>query len=69
MADSGFPGGSHSKATTCDAGDLGSIPELGRPPGGGDGNTLQYSSLENPHEQKGLVGYSPYGCKESEMTE
>ena len=45
----GFPGGSDSKESTCNAGDLGSIPGLGRSPGGGHGNPLQYSCLENPH--------------------
>ena len=50
-------------------GDLGSIPGLGRFPGGGHGNPLQYSCLENPHEQRSLVGYSPWGCKESDTTE
>ena len=48
--------------------DLGSIPGLGRSPGGGHGNPLQYSCLENPHGQS-LVGYSPWGHKESDMTE
>ena len=43
----GFPGGSDSKETTCNAGDLGSIPGWGRFPGGGHGNPLQYSCLEN----------------------
>ena len=43
-----FPGGSDSKASACNAGDQGSIPELGRPPGEGNGNPLQYSCLENP---------------------
>ena len=43
----GFPSGSGSKESACNAGDLGSIPELGRPPGGGNGNPLQYSCLEN----------------------
>ena len=45
---SGFPGGSEVKASACNAGDLGSIPELGRSPGEGNGNPLQYSCLENP---------------------
>ena len=49
-------------------GNLGLIPELGRPPGEGHGNPLQYSYLENPHGQS-LVGYSPWGHKESDMTE
>ena len=44
----GFPGGSELKASTCNAGDLGSIPGSGRPPGEGNGNPLQYSCLENP---------------------
>ena len=43
-----FPGGSDGKAPAYDAGDLGSIPELGRPPGEGNSNPLQYSCLENP---------------------
>ena len=45
------------------------IPGLGRFPGGGHGNPLQYSCLENPHGQRSLAGYSPWGCKESDMTE
>ena len=44
----GFPGGSEVKASTYNAGDLGLIPELGRYPGEGNGNPLQYSCLENP---------------------
>ena len=44
-------------------GDLGSVPGLGRFPGGGHGNPLQYSCLENPHEQGGLVGHSPWGLR------
>ena len=44
----GFPGGSEGKASACNAGDLGSIPGLGRYPGEGNGNPLQYSCLENP---------------------
>ena len=39
----GFPGGSDSKESACNVGDLGSIPGLGRFPGGGHGNPLQYS--------------------------
>ena len=53
----GFPGGSDGKESACNAGDLGSIPGLGRSPGGGHGNPLQYSCLENPHEQRSPVGY------------
>ena len=44
----GFPGGSDGKASACNAGDLGSIPGLGRSPGEGNGNPLQHSCLENP---------------------
>ena len=43
----GFPGGSDSKASACNAGDPGSIPGFGRSPGEGNGNPLQYSCLEN----------------------
>ena len=48
---------------------MGSIPRSGRSPGGGYGNPLQYSCLENPHGQRSLVGYSPPGLKESDMAE
>ena len=65
----GFPGGSDGKESTFNTGDLGLIPELGRSPGGGHGNPLQYSCLENSHGQRSLVGYSPWGHKESDMTE
>jgi len=44
----GFPGGSEGKASAYNVGDLGSIPGSGRSPGGGNGNPLQYSYLENP---------------------
>ena len=43
--------GSDSKESTCNAGDLGSIPELGRFPGEGNGNPLEYSGLENPMDR------------------
>ena len=43
----GFPGGSAGKVSACNAGDLGSVPGSGRSPGGGNGNPLQYSCLEN----------------------
>ena len=45
------------------AGGAGSIPGSGRSPGEGNGNPLQYSCLENPHGQRSLVGYSPWGHK------
>ena len=53
-----FPDG---KESACNAGDLGSIPGLGRSPGEWHANPVQYSCLENPHEQRSLVGYSPWG--------
>ena len=46
----GFPGGLEGKTSACNAGDPGSIPELGRPPGEGNANPLQYSCLENPKD-------------------
>jgi len=64
-----LPGGSDGKETACSAEDLGLIPVLGRSPGGGHGNPLQYSCLENPHGQRSLVGNSTWGYKESDMTE
>ena len=64
----GFPGGLDGKESAYNAGDLCSIPGLGRPPGGQHGNPRQYSCLENPHGQRGLADYSPWGCKESDMT-
>ena len=62
MADPGFPGSLAGKEYTCNVGGLGSI----LPPGEGHGNPLQDSCLENPHGQRSLVGYSPWGCKGSE---
>ena len=65
----GFPVGLDGKESACNAGDLGLIPGLGRSPGGSHGNPLQCSCLENPHGQRGLVDYSPWGRKESNTTE
>ena len=48
--DLGFPGSSAGKESICNAGDLGSIPGLGRSPGDGKGCTLQYSGLENSRD-------------------
>ena len=64
-----FSGGSDGKESACNARDQGSFPGLGRCPEGGHGNLLQYSYLENHHGQKNLAGYSPWGHKESDMTE
>ena len=47
----------------------GLILGLGRSPGGGHGNPLQYYCLENPHGQRSLAGYSPWGLKESDTAE
>ena len=64
-----WTGGSNIKESACNAGDLGSIPESGRSPGEGNGNPLQYSSMENYMDRKSLASYSPWGCIESDMTE
>ena len=49
----GFPGGSHSDISACNAGDPGSIPRLGRSPG--EGNPLQYSCLENSIDREACL--------------
>ena len=65
----GFPGGSDVKESACNAGNLDPIPGLGRSAEGGHGDPLQYSCLKNPHKQRSLMGYSPWGPKELDMTE
>ena len=57
-----FEGGSDGEESACNAGDLGSVPGLGRFPGEGNGDPLQYSCLENPTDR-------PWGRKESDATE
>ena len=58
------------KASAYNAGDAGSIPGLGRSPGEGIGNPLQYSCLEIPVDGWRIqLGYSPWGSKESDMAE
>ena len=52
---------------TCNAGDLGSIPGLGRSPGGGHGNPLQYSCLKNPHGERSLAGYKSMGSESHDL--
>ena len=52
VGDMGFPCSSVGKESASNAGDLGSIPGLGRSPGGGNGNPLQYSCLENPMDRR-----------------
>ena len=58
-----FPGGSDGKEFACNAGDLGLIPGMGRSPGEGNANPLQYSCLENLQAQRSLAGYSLRGRK------
>ena len=65
----GFPAGSDSKKSAFNVGDLGSIPGMGRSPGGEYDNPRQYSCLENPHGQRSLAGYSSSGWEELDMTE
>ena len=66
---SGFPGGTSGKKSASNSGDASLIPRWGRAPGGGHGNPLSYSCLENPMDKRGLAGYSPWGCKEVDMIE
>ena len=49
---SGFPGGSDGKESACSVRELGSLPGLGRFPGGGHGNPHQYSCLKNPMDRE-----------------
>ena len=55
----GFSGGSDSKESVCNAGDLGSIPGSGKSSVEGNVNPLWNSCLENPHGQRNLTGYGP----------
>ena len=55
MSSMGFPDSSDSKESACNAEDLGLISELGRSPGGGHGDLLQYSCLENPMDRGGCL--------------
>ena len=64
----GFPGGSVVKNPPVDAGDAGSIPGLGRSPGGGHGNPLQYSCLENPMDRGAWWATAHGVAKESDTT-
>ena len=61
-------GGSDGKESACNAGDLGSIPGLGKSPREGHGNPLDYCCLENPYGQRSLAGYSPWVHKESDRS-
>ena len=62
MPEMDFPGGSDDKESGCNAGYPGLIPGSGRSPGEGNGNSFQYSCLENPMDR-------PWGHKESDTTE
>ena len=65
----GFPGGSEGKESACSVGELGSIPGLGRSPGGGHGDLIPiFLPGESPWTEE-PVGYSPWGRKESDRTE
>ena len=63
-----FPGGSNGKESASNEGDLGLIPGLGRSPGGGHGNPLLYSFLENPHG-RGAWQPTVHEAAESDKTE
>ena len=64
----GFPGGSGSKKSTCNTGDLGSIPGSGRSSGKGNGYPFQYSCLEN-FMDRGACGATVHGVTGSDTTE
>ena len=64
----GFPGGSDGKESACNAGDLGSIPDLGRALGEGNGYPLQDSCLKNPMD-RGAQQAAAHGAAELETTE
>ena len=64
----GFPGDSDGKESACTVRDLSLIPGSRRPSEEGNGIPFQYSCLENPHGQRSLVGYSPWGHRESDRT-
>ena len=63
-----FPGGSDDKESACNAGDLSLTPGSGRSPGGGHGNPLQYSWLENPTD-RGAWWATVHEVTESDATE
>ena len=62
----GFPGDSDSKESPCNAEDPGSIPGLGRSPGGGYGNPLQYSCLDNPMDRRAWQA-TTHGATKNQM--
>ena len=68
-AQSRLPWWLSGKEPACNAGEVGLLRGPGRCPGEGNSNPLPYSCLEKSHRQRSLVGYSPQGCKELDMTE
>ena len=70
ISDGGLSGGASGRNPPANTGDVrhaGLIPGSRRSPGGGYGNPLQYSCLENSMDKRSLAGYNPWGCKESDM--
>ena len=68
----GYPNGSVGKESACCAGNTGDenlIPQFGRPPGGWNGNPVQYPCLKNCMDRVAWSSYSPNSCKELDMTE
>ena len=65
----GLPGSSAGKESTCNAGDLGLIPGLGRSPGVRKWQPTPVFMPGESHRQRSLVGYHPWGCKEPDRTE
>ena len=59
------PDGADSKESACNVGDPGSIPGSGRSPGGGNGNPLQYSRLENPKDRGAYMASVPWAPRAS----
>ena len=65
----GFPGGSEGKASAWNVGDLGSFPGSGRSPGEGNWQPTPVLLPGKSHGWRSVIGYSPWGHKESDMTE
>ena len=64
----GFPGGSDGKASACQCRRPRFDPWVGKISWKGNGNPLQFSCLENPHRQRSLAGYGPWGRKGLDVT-
>ena len=63
LMEAGFPGGSVSKESACNAGEAGTVPKLGRSSGEGNGNPPQYSCLENPMDRGAWGGLQSMGSQ------